>query len=157
MKFIIALILVIIACAQGHQVNNDQVTVYTQNNFGTEFNFDKPTFFLLYAPWCGHCKRLMPTWNELQEKMPDVRIAAVDCDSSKKFCGNFAENGRMGYPMLRFVGTDEKVYTYSGARDASSLIKFATGGYKNASKVVDFPQKLKEELKSQTQQKNVEL
>lgn len=44
----------------------------------------------------------------------------------------------MGYPMLRFVGPDQKVYIYSGARDAASLTKFATGGYTSA-KSVDFP------------------
>ena len=48
-------------------------------------------FVMFYAPWCGHCRALHPTWDELaakHNKMDEkqVNIAAIDCDANEELC-----------------------------------------------------------------------
>jgi len=37
---------------------------------------------MFYAPWCGHCRNMEPTWVEvgasIKKNQPDVKVARVD-------------------------------------------------------------------------------
>lgn len=44
-----------------------------------------------FAPWCGHCKRLAPTWVEMATKLKDngnVKVAYIDCTQHRDICSN---------------------------------------------------------------------
>lgn len=77
-------------------------------------------FVKFYAPWCGHCKKLAPIWDELHEKLlgEDVVIAKYDATAN--------ENEQVevkGYPTLKYYKNGNAI-DYRGGRDLDSLMKF---------------------------------
>lgn len=64
---------------------------------------DKPWFIKFYAPWCGHCKRLAPVWDELHDlHVDELNVAKVDCtsDFGRLLCTDFEIRG---YPTLYYL------------------------------------------------------
>lgn len=73
-------------------------------------------FVKFYAPWCGHCQRLAPTWDELATALeydPTVSISKVDCTQHRPICQDFEVKG---YPTLLWIVDGKKIEKYSGAR-----------------------------------------
>lgn len=94
------------------------------NSFDEKVGDGKLYFIKFYAPWCGHCKKLAPTWSELGqsfEKDSDVVIAHVDCTKAKKVCSN-AKIG--GYPTLKLFFDGEEQEAYRGGRDLPAMQEY---------------------------------
>lgn len=73
-----------------------------------------------YAPWCGHCKKLAPIWEELGEFYADnENLVIAKFDST----ANEAENVNVkGYPTLIFYPKDNKKgMDHSGGRDLDAF------------------------------------
>lgn len=91
-----------------------------------------------YAPWCGHCKKMAPTYLELAD------IYAFDEDSADKVViaevdGTLNDINSVqldGFPTLILypAGKDVKPITYSGSRSLESLLDFI---HKNGMNDVD--------------------
>lgn len=86
------------------------------------------TFVKFYAPWCGHCKRLSPTWDSLRAKFSgksNVNIVKVDCnsDENKQLC---TEEEVEGFPTLFLYKDGKKISEYSGSRSLEDLYDFVS-------------------------------
>lgn len=85
-------------------------------------------FIFFGAPWCGHCKKLAPQFNEaaklVKEQQLPVSFAKVDCTTEPSTCKRFSVKG---YPTLYYISRGRMVQ-YSGARDAQSIVAWVSSG-----------------------------
>eukprot|EP00282_Hemiselmis_andersenii_P003312 CAMPEP_0114144932 /NCGR_PEP_ID=MMETSP0043_2-20121206/19788_1 /TAXON_ID=464988 /ORGANISM="Hemiselmis andersenii, Strain CCMP644" /LENGTH=284 /DNA_ID=CAMNT_0001239339 /DNA_START=7 /DNA_END=861 /DNA_ORIENTATION=+ len=116
--------------AEKEAVKNNKVAVVktiTSTNFDEFVHKEAPvTFVKFYAPWCGHCKKLAPAWEQLGEQFKDdasVTIAKSDCTVHKALC---SKHGVRGYPtLLVFVNGESS--KYEGGRELNALAEFVKG------------------------------
>lgn len=82
-----------------------------------------------YAPWCGHCKNLVPEWKKAATQLQgSIKIGAIDATAHKKWAGKFSVNG---FPTIKFIppGNPDAAEDYQGARSAEAIADF---GFKKA-------------------------
>ena len=75
------------------------------------------------APWCGHCKQLLPEWEEAAEKLlnENVLLGLVDATVEKELAQSY---GVSGYPTIKiFSGGKSEATDYQGQRTASAIVK----------------------------------
>lgn len=84
---------------------------------------------MVYAPWCGHCKKFEPIYEDFAKLVSEsptaasaITVAKMDGTANKVDNENFKVTG---YPTIWFVrkGSDTPI-KYSGNRTAKDLLAF---------------------------------
>ncbi|CAF4165620.1 unnamed protein product [Rotaria magnacalcarata] len=90
-------------------------------------SFEGYAFVNFGAPWCSHCQKLAPIWNQLAHKFShhdEIRISRVDCTASESLCRDY---GIRAFPTLILFRYGESKVEYNGSRDFDSLYNFLVG------------------------------
>lgn len=108
--------------------NDGPVKVAVGKNFKelvTESGRDALVEF--YAPWCGHCQKLAPVWEELGGKLKDeaVDIIKIDATANDWPKSNYDVSG---FPTIFWKPKDssKKPVRYNGGRALEDFIKYVS-------------------------------
>ena len=82
----------------------------------------EPWLVKFYAPWCHHCQKMAPNWEQLAKEMKGkLNIGEVNCDAESRLCKDVRVNG---YPtILLFKGRERA--EYQGLRGLGDFIQYA--------------------------------
>lgn len=106
-----------------------RVLELTEINWEATLDGRANVLVMFYAPWCGHCKRLSPTWEEL-----GMRFHGVESVTIASFDATLNEHERVhvaGFPTIMFSpaggegGPDTyPLLDYTGDRRPEDFVEF---------------------------------
>ena len=104
--------------------NDGPVKIAVAKNFKSLVtDSTKDVLVEFYAPWCGHCKKLTPIYDELGEKLAGENVEIVKMDAT----ANDVPPGFdvRGFPTLFWIPKDtKKPISYQGGRELDDFIKY---------------------------------
>jgi protein disulfide-isomerase-like protein len=88
------------------------------------------TLALFYAPWCGHCKKIMPIWDKLDEThrsngLGEITVVKINCDEQQDIAKKHSVGG---FPTIKLLpqglNVPDQAVEYKGDRSYDSIIEF---------------------------------
>lgn len=96
------------------------VKVITKDNFNAEvLNCEKTVLLDFWASWCGPCRMLSPTVDQVAEERPDVTVGKVNVDEQPELAQAF---GVMSIPTLVVLKGGKTVETSVGVKPKAAVL-----------------------------------
>ena len=95
---------------------------FTEDNFEAEvLQSDKPVLVDFWAEWCGPCKMLAPTVDEVADNFAGkAKVGKLDTDANQKIAANY---GISAIPTLILFHNGEIKNTLVGLKSKAELIQ----------------------------------
>ncbi|RUS27290.1 thioredoxin-like domain-containing protein, partial [Jimgerdemannia flammicorona] len=118
--------------------NDEPVKVIVSTQFDEiVYDKEKDVFIEFYAPWCGHCKKLAPVWEELaaliSSNPANSNVVIAKMDGTENDLPVHVPFRLEGFPTLKLfkAGAEKEVINYNGDRSLEDLVEFLKTNAKN--------------------------
>ena len=96
------------------------ITTITKENFEHEIlKADKPVLVDFWASWCGPCRMLGPTIDEIAEEHPEIKVCKINIDDEAELA---IRQGVMSVPTLMIFRNGEIAQTAIGVRPKEEIL-----------------------------------
>lgn len=135
-KIVIVIVLVLLVGLYYYNYNKPIEESFNINNLpiSNNMSLDKNNMnmVLFYAPWCGHCKTILPDWNKLETHYNNkqingrkINIVKINCDENTKIATHY---DIQGYPTIKLLSINKNgkpsLYDYDDERQYSKIEQF---------------------------------
>ena len=96
-----------------------EVTLTKQNFEEEAVNSQKPVLIDFWATWCGPCKMIAPTIEEIAKENPDIKVCKVDVDKEPELANAFSI---MSIPTLVVMKNGKVTNTAVGFRGKEQIL-----------------------------------
>jgi len=106
------------------KASNDKVLQITsKSRFNKALNQNDIVLVMFFAPWCGHCKKMKPSFAEASTILAkeDVALAQVDATALKDLA---KEHEVSSYPTLKIFFEGAFAEEYEGGRSTDELVSY---------------------------------
>lgn len=93
----------------------------SKNNFQEEVLNSKETVLIdFWASWCGPCRMVAPTLEEIAQERPDIKICKINVDDEPELASSFQV---MSIPTLVVIRDGKIVNQSVGVRPKSQILQ----------------------------------
>ena len=97
------------------------ITEVTDNNFQAEvLESDTAVLVDFWAPWCGPCRVIAPSLEEINAERDDLRVVKLNTDDNQNTAARYQV---MSIPTLILFKNGEPVHQIIGAMPKSRLVQ----------------------------------